>query len=76
MFIATAVVNQSQLRRSETKGTIYIALRRSCKREQTGIYKHFIPTGLCVQENLLKKKKFDLCYTERERDSKDSKPET
>src|SRR5947209_8381785 len=55
MFIATAITNQSKLFRSETKGAIYIALLRSCKGKQTGIYKHFIPTGFTCSRNLLKK---------------------
>ena len=66
MFIAKAIANQSKLRRSETKGAIYIALLRSDKRKQTGIYKHFHPYGICwVQETFSKNKKFDLCYAER-----------
>ena len=55
MFIATAITNQTKLHRSETKGAIYIALLRSCKRKQTGVYKHFIPTGFMCPRNLLKK---------------------
>src|SRR2546425_10903833 len=55
MFIATAITNQSKLRRSETKAAIYIALLRSCKRKQTSIYKHFIPTGFMCPRNLLRK---------------------
>ena len=55
MFIAKAITNQSKLRRSETKGAIYISLLRSCKRKQIGIYKHFIPTGFMRLRNLLKK---------------------
>ena len=51
MFIA-AIANKSKLR---TKGAIYIALLRSCTRKQTGIYKHFIPTGFIRPRNLLKK---------------------
>jgi len=39
MFIATAITNQSKLRRSETKGALYIALLRSCSGKPTGIYK-------------------------------------
>ena len=54
MFIATAITNQSKLRRSETNGAIYIALLRSCERKQTGIYKHFIPTGFTCPRNSLK----------------------
>src|SRR5437667_430754 len=37
------------------KGAIYIALLRSCKRKQTSIYKHFIPTGFMCPRNLLRK---------------------
>ncbi len=55
MFIATAITNQSKLRRSEAKGARNIALLRSCKRKQMGIYKHFIPTGFMCSRNLLKK---------------------
>src|SRR5438105_2919661 len=54
MFIATAITDQSKLRRSETKAAIYIALR-SCKRKRMVIYKHFIPTGFMCPRNLLKK---------------------
>jgi hypothetical protein len=49
MFIATAITNQTKLRRSETRSAIYIALLRSCELKQTGIYKHFgiyMSTGL------------------------------
>ncbi len=60
MFIAIAITNQSKLRRSETKGAIYIALLRSCKRKQTFIYKHFIPTGFTCSRNLLKKQEVRL----------------
>jgi len=45
MFIAEAITNQPWLRRSETKPATYIALLRSWEPKQTGIYKHFIPTG-------------------------------
>jgi len=55
VFIAKAIANQSKLRRSEAKDAIYIALLRSCTRKQTGIYKHFIPTGFIRPRNLLKK---------------------
>ena len=52
MFIATAIRNESKLRRSET--TLQ-SLRSYGARElkESGSYKHFIPTG-CVQEALLK----------------------
>ncbi len=55
MFIATAITNQSKLRRGATEGAIYIALLRSCERKQTGNYKHFIPTGFTFPRDLLKK---------------------
>ena len=55
MFIATVITTRCKLRRSETKGAVYIALLRSCKRKPTGIYKHFIPTGFMRPRNLLKK---------------------
>ena len=67
MFIAKAITNQSKLRRSETKGAIYIALLRSCTRKQTVIYKHFIPTGFIRPRTCSKNKKLDLCYTETQR---------
>jgi len=71
MFIATAITNQSKLRRSETKGARNIALLRSCKRKQMGIYKINISSlrDLCVHETCSKNKKFDLCYAEESEDT-------
>src|SRR2546425_11004186 len=63
MFIATAITNQSQLRRSETRRTLrsYGAVNVSIR----------VPINisslrdLCVQETCSKNKKFDLCFTEK-----------
>src|ERR1700737_688250 len=55
MSIATAIMNQFKLRRSETKGSTRIALLRSCKRNEAGFYKHLIPTGFIGPRNFLKK---------------------
>src|SRR4029077_191253 len=55
MFIATGIMNQFKLRRSETKGPTRIALLRSCKSNEAGFYKHLIPTRFIGPRNLLKK---------------------
>jgi len=55
MFIATSITNQAKLRRSETQGSLNIALLRSCKRKPTRNYKHFIPTGFNVSTKLAQK---------------------
>jgi len=66
MFIATAITNQSKLRRSETKGAMYSALLRSCERKPTGIYKHFIPTDLDAHQTCSKKQEVrPLLHRER-----------
>jgi len=72
MFIATAITNQSKLRRGATEGAIYIALLRSCERKQTGNYKINISSlrDLRFQETCSKNKKFDRCFTEGARDTK------
>src|SRR6266700_4497645 len=57
MFIAIAITNQSKLRRSETRGAIYIALLRSCKGKQT---LNFIPTGFICPETCSKKQEVRL----------------
>ena len=62
MFIATAITNQSQLRRSETRRTLrsYGAVNVS-RRVSINISSL---RDLCVQETCSKNKKFDLCYAE------------
>jgi len=46
MFIATAITNQSKLRRSETKPPSRLRSCGAVKPKLPRIYKHFIPTGL------------------------------
>ena len=64
MFIATAITNQSKLRRSATK--VRYTLRSSGAANVSRRVSINISSlrDLCVQETCSKNKKFDLCYAE------------
>src|SRR5437667_10221086 len=64
MFIATAIRNQSKLRRSETKGRYTLRSDGAVNVSRRVSINISSLRDLCVEETCSRSKKFDLCYAE------------